>query len=417
MQTNATQIARAIGQLYALTGSFDSLGGNTLFAAVPTNGVFARELMPPSQASRSLGLPARPLGPSRWGDVSTDDLYRGIMEHVPYRVRGLVGIGANLLLAHADSLRGREALANLDFYVHTDLFMNPTAEMADIVLPVASCFEREALKVGFEISPAAQSHVQLRRAVVEPRGECRSDTEIVFDLAARLGLGQYFWQGDIEAAYRYQLEPSGLSLETLRAHPGGVHVPLQTRYRKYADERDGPPRGFNTPSGRIELYSQMLLEHGYPPLPEYEEPRVGPVSRPDLGQRYPLILTSAKNTLFCESQHRGVAALRRQALEPEVELHPTAAAERGIGQGDWVRIETPAGSVRARARLTESLAPGVVCAQHGWWQACDALGAPSYDPFGPDGANLNLIITDEATDPISGSVPQRAYVCEITRME
>jgi len=71
----------------------------------------------------------------------------------------------------------------------------------------------------------------------------------------------------------------------------------------------------------------------------------------DLAERYPLILTCAKNTLFCESQHRALPSLRRQSLEPEVEIHPVAAAERGIRAGDWVFIETPAGRVHARARL------------------------------------------------------------------
>ena len=121
--------------------------------------------------------------------------------------------------------------------------MNPTAELADIVLPVASAFEREALKIGFEVSQEAQSLVQLRQRVVEPQGEARSDTEIVFDLACRLGLGAHFWDGDIEAAYRYQLGPSGVSLEALREQPGGVRVPLQTRYRKFAEQKDGVPAG------------------------------------------------------------------------------------------------------------------------------------------------------------------------------
>ena len=123
------------------------------------------------------------------------------------------------------------------FYVHADLFMNPTAELADIVLPVASAFEREALKIGFQVSAAAQSLVQLRPRVVEPPGEARSDTEIVFDLACRLGLGAHFWEGDIEAAYRYQLHPSGVSLVALRENPSGVQVPLQTRYRKFAEQK------------------------------------------------------------------------------------------------------------------------------------------------------------------------------------
>jgi anaerobic selenocysteine-containing dehydrogenase len=285
------------------------------------------------------------------------------------------------------------------------------------VLPVASAFEREALKMGFEGSTEAQSLVQLRPLVVEPRGEARSDTEIVFDLACRLGLGAHFWDGDVKAANRYRLHPSGISLEALRENPSGVRVPLETRYRKFAEQKDGIPRGFATPTRKIELYAEILLEHGYSPLPEYEEPLIGPSSRPDLVERFPLILTCAKNTLFCESQHRALPRLRRQALDPEVELHPLAAGERGIGAGDWVHIETPGGSVRARAKLNDTLEPNVVCGQHGWWQACTDIGMPGYDPFSPDGANFNLIIGNESIDPVSGSVPHRAYLCQILRAD
>ena len=417
MQTNATQIARAIAQLYALTGSFDASGGNVLFSAVPSASVAGWELLSADQRAKTLGLSERPLGPARWQFVTSDELYRGILGQQPYGVRGLVGFGANLLLAHAAGQHGREALKALDFYVHADLFMNPTAELADIVLPVASAFERQALKFGFEVSANAQSLVQLRQRVVEPRGEARSDTEIIFDLANRLGLGAHFWGGDIEAAYRYQLSPSGVSLEALHAQPSGVRVSQQTRYRKFAERKDGVTRGFNTPTRKIELYSETMLVQGYPPLPEYEEPQVGPVSRPDLIERYPLILTCAKNTLFCESQHRALPSLRRQALDPEVELHPAAATERGIHSGDWVKVETPEGSIRARARLNDSLKPDVVCGQHGWWQACAEIGAPGYDPFSSDGVNFNLIIGNGAIDPVSGSVPHRAYLCQISRID
>lgn len=417
MQTNATQIARAIAQLYALTGSLDTQGGNVHFAAVPTASSTGGELLSAEQRALTLGLQERPLGPARWQFVTTDEVYRGILEQQPYPVRGLVGFGSNLLLSHADGRRGREALAALDFSVHTDLFMNPTAELADIVLPVASAFEREALKIGFEVSAEAQSLVQLRPRVVAPRGAARSDTAIVFDLACRLGLGAHFWDGDSEAAYRYQLQPSGVSLDALRAHPSGVRVPLQTRYRKFAEQQDGRPQGFATPTRKIELYSETLLAHGYPPLPDYEAPLVGPSSRPDLAERFPLILTCAKHTLFCESQHRALPSLRRRALDPEVEVHPTAAAARGISPGDWVHIETPGGSVRARARLNDTLEPNVVCGQHGWWQDCPEVGASGYDPFGPEGANFNLIIGNEAIDPVSGSVPHRAYLCQIRRAD
>ena len=417
MQTGSTQIARAIAQLYTLTGSLDGPGGNVLFAAAPGENVAGGALLSPEQRARALGLLERPLGPARWQSATSEEVYRAILEQRPYPVRGLVGFGANLLVAHANGQRGREALAALDFYVHADLFMNPTAELADIVLPVTSCFESEALKIGFEGSAEAHTLAQLRPRVAEPRGEARSDTEIVFDLARRLGLGAHFWDGDIEAANRHRLRPSGVSLEQLRESPSGVRVPVQTHYRKYAEQQDGVPRGFATPTRKIELYSETLLRHGYPPLPEYEEPLIGPSSRPDLVERFPLILTCAKHTLFCESQHRALPSLRRLALDPEVELHSSAAGERGIAPGDWVHIETPKGSVRARAKINDTLEPHVVCGQHGWWQACSDIGAPGYDPFSPDGANFNLIIGNEAIDPISGSVPHRAYLCQIRRAD
>jgi anaerobic selenocysteine-containing dehydrogenase len=302
----------------------------------------------------------------------------------------------------------------LEFYAHADLFMNPTAEMADIVLPAASAFEREGLKIGFDISEEAQSLIQLRPAVVPPPGEARADTEIIFDLAARLGLGEQFWNGDIDAAYRQQLAPTGLTLEQLRAAPGGVRVPLQTRHAKHAEmDANGMPRGFATPSRRIELYSQTFLEHGYPPLPDFEEPRIGPVARPDLAERFPLILTSAKPSLFCNTQHRALPSLRKRASHPEVELHPAAAQARGIANGDWVAIETPEGMVRARARLNDSLDPRVVVGEHGHWEASAELGLAGYDPFGPTGANLNLLIGSTVRDPVSGTASHRAYLCEI----
>jgi len=416
-QTNATQIFRAISLLYVLTGSFEGEGGNVLFPAVPSRGVAGEDLISAAQRNRCLGLPERPIGPSRWEWVTTDEVYTAVLEQRPYPVRGMVGFGANLLMAHADPRRGREALSALDFYVHADLFMSPTVELADIVLPVASPFEREGLKIGFEISAAAQSLVQLRRPVAEPRGEARGDTEIIFDLAVRLGLGQHFWHGDVDAGYRHQLGPSSVTLEALRENPGGVTVPLATRYRKFAVEKDGVPTGFATPTRKIEIYSETLLEHGYSPLPVHVEPLVGPVSRPDLAVRFPLVLTCAKSTQFCETQHRGLPSLRRRQRDPEIELHPVAAAERGIEAGDWVAVETPEGSVRARAALNEALEPRVACGQHGWWQACPEIGAPGYDPFSSDGANLNLIIGNAAIDPVSGSVPHRAYLCQIRRLE
>ena len=188
-------------------------------------------------------------------------------------------------------------------------------------------------------------------------------------------------------------------------------MPLTTRHRKYVET------GFATPSRKVELYSATLAAHGYSPLPTFEEPLTSPRSRPDLADRYPLVLSCAKSLFFCETQHRQVAALRKSAPDPQVELHPSTAAARGIAAGDWVSLDTPHGSVRARAKLNPSLDPQVVFGQHGWWEACDELGLPGYPPYGPDSANLNLVLRQTPSDPISGSSPLRASVCDVSKLE
>lgn len=413
--TNTTQTVRAINLLYALTGDLDRRGGNVLFPAVPSNEVAGYDLLSDKQRQKSLGLKARPLGPARWGFTSAGELYSAALEESPIKARGLVSFGANILISNADSARGRQALAALDFHVHTDLFMNPTADLADIILPAASPFETETLRIGFELSEEAQSLVQLRRPVVEAQGESRPDRDIIFDLAVRLGLGEHFWNGDTDAAYRYQLAPSGLSLEELRREPRGLKVPLQTRYRKFAEVQNGTFRAFNTPTGRVELYSEVLLDGGHDPLPEFREPLVSPRASPELEQEYPLVLTSSKGTLFCESQHRGLPSLRRRAIDPEIEIHPETAAERHIADGDWVTITTPNGAISARAKFNDMLDPNIVCGQHGWWQDCPELEAPGYDPYSEDGANYNLLISQEQVDPVSGSTPLRSFACQIAQ--
>ena len=415
--SGTTQIIRAINVLYALTGCLDVPGGNVLFTPVPTNPVSGAELLDPAQRVKTIGVADRPLGPPRFEFVTGEDFYTAALEGRPYPPRGLVSFGSNLVMAHGDSARGRDALQALDFHVHLDQFMSPTAEQADIVLPVTGAFEAEGLKVGFEVSQEAQSLVQLRAPLVPPVGEARSDLGVIFDLARRLGLGDRFFGGDVDAAWRHQLEPSGVTLRQLRDDPSGVRLPLETRHRKYAlVGDDGVPAGFATPTGRIELYAESFLDVGQPPVPTFTEPATSPRSRPDLADEFPLILTCAKSLHFCETQHRQVASLRSRAPDPQVELHPDTAAERAIAKGDWVEIVTPKGRVRARAVFNRTLAPTVVCGQHGWFEPCEELDLPGHPPFGPDSANLNLVLSQTPSDPISGSSPLRAQVCEITRL-
>lgn len=413
--SGTTQTIRAINVLYALTGCLDVPGGNVLFTAVPTNPVADAETLGPARRADAIGVDERPLGPARFGFVTGEDFYTAVLDGRPDPPRGLVSFGANLLMAHGDSARGRDALSALDFHVHLDLFTSPTAEQADIVLPVTGAFESEGLMIGFEVSQEAQSLVQLRQSLIPPVGEARSDIEIIFELAKRLGLGHAFFDGNVDAGWQHQLEPSGITLEQLRANRAGVRLPLETSYRKHAVAGDdGLPAGFATPTGLIELYVEGFLDIAQSPVPRFIEPALSPRSRPDLAERFPLALTCSKPLHFCETQHRQVASLRRHVPHPEVHVHPDTAAARGIAEGSWVEIRTPKGGVRARARFDETLAPDVVSGQHGWFEGCEELGLPGFPPFGPGSANLNLVLSQTPSDPISGSSPLRAQLCDVT---
>ncbi len=410
--TNATQTDRAIALLHMLTGSHDVPGGNIALAQPAAADLSGRDFLSPAQRSKALGLDERPLGPPARGWVRTDDFCRAVIDAKPYRVAGLIAFGANLAVSHANSRRIAEALTRLDFYVHADVVMNPTARFADVVLPVNMPFERDALRIGFEPTQAAARRVQYRQAVLPSRGESRSDAWIVFELAKRLGFGADFWDGDIAAGYAALLAPLGLSLEALRQSPAGIDLPMEPRYRRFTEPTDDGARGFATPTRKAEIYAERLLEHGQAPLPDYVPPLVSPETA---GPGYPLVLTSAKRIYFNHSQHRDIAALRRRMPDPLIELHPDTAAARGIADGDWVRLRTPAGSIRMRANLDAHLDPRVVTSTYGWWAGNDALGLPPLDPFSEDGANYNLLIDDALLDPISGSAPHRSYACEVER--
>lgn len=413
--TNATQTSRAIAALYALLGDFDRPGGNVVFPKAPVNAVTGKEFLPAEMAAQRIGRERKPLGPpARPGNCAAYDIFTAVLEAKPYPVKAVLNFGSNTIMSTGDSERARAAFIALDFAVAAELFMTPTAELCDYVLPAASFLEMENLASGFEHRAAGKLHLQFRPAVVAPLAERRSDTWMVFELAKRLGLGRHFWDGDVRAAYEYELAPTGVSLAQLEASPGGISVPAAPRFVKYAAATEGGnARGFDTPDRRVELYAHRFAAYGFPPLPEYEEPALSPLSRPDLARDYPLVLTNAKFTAYIHSQLRGLANLRRVAPDPMADLHPETAGAHGIKDKDWMLIESPRGAMRARARVTEAIAPGIVCCQHGWWQECRPLERPGYAAYGQASANASLLIGSELADPISGSLPHRSYLCRV----
>lgn len=413
--TNATQTSRAIASLYALLGDIDQPGGNVIFPKAPVADVSGKEFLPKEAAMQRIGRERKPIGPpAKPGNCAAYDIFTAILEGKPYPVKALLNFGSNTVMSTGDSRRAREAFCALEFAVASEHFMTPTAELCDYVLPATSFLEMSNVTSGFEHRPEGKLHLQYRPEVVVPLAERRSDTWIIFELAKRLGFGDRFWDGDIEAAYEYELAPSGLTLEKLKSSPGGITVPAKPRYHKHAEKTEnGAPLGFATPSRRVEIYSHTFDAHGYPPLPEFVEPAIGPVSRPDLAKEYPLVLTNAKFTTFVHSQQRALPTLRKAAPDPSADIHPETAKRYGIKNKDWILVETPKGAIKVRARVTERVLSGVVCCQHGWWQECKDLKLPGYDPFADKGANPSVLIGSEFSDPVSGSLPHRSYLCRV----
>ena len=405
----ATQTDRALTLLYSLTGSVGAQGGNVPGGAATFGDISGADLMPAAQRAKALGLKARPLGPGLNGWVTARDVYRAVLQGDPYPVRMLVSFGTNLLASQPDTALARQALEHLEFHVHADFFENPTAAYADILLPVATSWEREGLRAGFDTSLASLKRVQLRQAVIAPQGQARSDTDIVLGLAERLGMKAQFFNGSADSGHDAVLKPAGLSVEKLRQHPEGIELPGEVTLKAYAKLIDGVPQGFATPTRRVEIYAETLLNHGIAPLPMLEAADL-PAAPPG----YPLRLGAAKVLAFCHSQHRNLESLRKLMPDPQAEIAPETARARGIATGDWIRIRTGTGSAVARARVSRDLGEGMVCAQHGWWIE-GAAGSP-YDGDHLLAANLNQVIDTSREDPVSGSIPLRASWCEVEKM-
>lgn len=277
-QINTAQTNRAICLVYALTGNYDTAGSNRVLNRLPVNQVTGLEFLTPEIRKKRIGSTERPLGPA--GElqrgkttkaIRANDLYSAILTGTPYPMKGLVAFEGNIITANPGSAIAREASSKLEFFVQVELFMTPPARLADIVLPAASYWESWHIRTGFIHSVKGNCHVQLRPAVVPAQYESKSDIEIIFEFARRLGMDDKFWNGDIEKAFNYQISPLGLTVADLRKHPGGMTLNYPSEEKAYSkiNVKTGKQVGFNTPGGRVEIYSQLFKDYGFDPLPVY----------------------------------------------------------------------------------------------------------------------------------------------------
>ena len=327
---------------------------------------------------------------------------RSILEGTPYKVRASLVIGCNPILTWCHSKRVYEAFKKIGFLAVADLIMTPTASLADIVLPSASYLEADAVFVGS--LGRGDTCLRAQQTAVQS-GECRSDLAIVISLADKMELGEYFWK-DLHSYLNAYLVKAGITFQELRRCDRIVSSGIC--YRKYLKN------GFNTPSGKVELYSSLCEKWGYEPLPVYHEPRETPFSAPELIETYPLVLTSAHDKVYVHSQDRNLKTLRKHNPKPHVIIHPDTAHRLGINEGDRVYIENKRGRIEQTATLSEDVDPRVIGVAYGWW--FPEKGASGQ--YGWDDANINILTDDSPPySPEIGSPTMRGFLCKVYRAE
>ena len=398
-QVNCADNNRALLALMGITGNVDVQGGQMLFSSpkIRNVGQFgAHKMLSREQAEKRLGGDRFRLA-GNFAIINPKCVWDAILEKKPYPVKMLFFISSNPVLTRGNAREVYRALEAVEFMAVADFFMTPTAELADIVLPAATWLEMDYIGDFWK----RHGYILPRRKVVQI-GECRSDHEMLNDLAHRVGQGEYWWD-TFEGGLDHILEPMGITWKDFEKMD---YIRGNVNYRKYRE------KGFSTPTGKFELYSTLLEKWGYDPLPQFREPPEGPNSSPEIYKEYPYILiTGRRQPGFFHTENRQVPWLRELHKDPVVEIHPETAEKEGIEDGDWVIIESPRGKVRQRARLFAGMDPRIVSAEHAWWFP------ENKDPgHGWDESNINILTSNayEDCDPAMGATHVRTLLCKIS---
>jgi anaerobic selenocysteine-containing dehydrogenase len=298
-----------------------------------------------------------------------------ILHGDPYPIHAAYILGANLLLTYPNAKRVHEAMEKIDFLVTAEMFMTPTAALSDIVLPASGFLEMD----GIIMPPYYYPVCQVQQKFIQV-GECRSDYDILKDLAGKTGFGSDFWNCE-QDCLDYILKPAGITFQEFK-EIGQLRG--QKEYRKFERDR------FATPSGKVELFSERLSTWGYDPLPVYHEPPETPFSAPEMAEDFPFIMTSWKTEIYRHSAGRQVASFRNQHPRPCMWIHPDTAGKLGIKEGDRAYIETRRGKIIQEAKITSDIDPRVIGVDYAWW-------FPEKDHeelYGWAEANINILTND-----------------------
>ncbi len=399
---NCLQTVRAISLLRGITGNLDAPGSDIFGASLLKPYPVLKSSLPNGMIKKRLGASEFKLlgGPRAFmPSAHIPAVMEAMQNGNPYKIRALLNFGSNPLLTLANSGKVYKALSSLELMVVSDMFMTPTAAMADYILPAA--FWPEVNQI-IEIPYVAVNAVMAQQKVVSV-GECRQDEDILMDLAKRLNLPGS--DQSLEDIINLRLSDIGITFEALKKQS---FVFPETRYYRYLERKNG----FKTPSGKVELYSRSLKRMGYDPLPVYKEPPESPVSTRDIHGKFPYVLTTgSRRKEFFHSDNRQIEKLRKKRPCPIAEINKEDAEKNSIKNNDEVFISSPRGRIKMRAYVTKNIAKGVVNIDHGWW-----FPEKADSDFGIWESNANLLTSDEPPyDPAFGTYQLRALLCSIKK--
>lgn len=375
-QISSTSGIRLQSILRAVTGNLDVPGGDVFNAPhpgwIPEAELQLNDAISPEQRAKQFGYHTHPvytyrtaemLGDAlervwgvRWMDqvmgchmANPSELFRAMATGDPYPVKAFFSLGNNTLMSYPNQHQIERALRNQDLIVVQDLFMTPTAMLADYVLPGDVFSERNHIADSWGWG----NRLNLSQQVAAPTGDIRSTFAFWHDLAHALGHGEHFPWATLDDVLDHRLSPSGRTFAEFAA--AGVTDSPPPAFRKYEQT------GFATPSGKVELASSVLAELGFDPLPYHRE---APAPTPDFP--YTLI-TGGREDPFFQTGQRNIPVLRRRQPWPDIYMHPTDAGREGLVDAQWIRLETAHGHIDARLSVRDTIREGHVRVPHGWW--------------------------------------------------
>jgi cysteine desulfurase NifS len=403
---SGVQGIRASIILWALAGQLDVPGGMCFRMSQNSFRInSADHIKNPGKINNRIGNENFPIYIKYRDEAHAISLPKSVLRGDPYSIKSLILLGGSIITSWPNPDLWKKTLNSLDFLVCIDRQLTADSAYADIVLPASTYYEIVSYVV-------YGSLFKIRERMIPPIGESRSDIFIIAELARRLGYGNLYPQNE-EELLRHALVGSGFTLEQVQESGGIINKPTKImQYKKWEKgllRKDGKP-GFDTPTGKLEIYSTVLEEYGYDPLPKYTEPPESPISRPDIAKIYPLVFNSGSRTrTSIHTQHHGVKSLNKNHLEPTVLLNSLDATERKIKNGQMVQIRTLRGAINMRAIVTDDIVKGAIDANH----ACGS-------PIGPKSwknTNVNVLTDIKQFDPISGFPIYKSLLCEVEKID